>query len=140
MSSPIPPSSTSPTKISRPARYPAGRCGVARFCEITGIGRTTFFTKLRKEPFFIERLDIRQNPENGYLSMNESRARDYARQRTGQLVTVRQTGNVSEQEPGAPAPTPQVEAVALAESKAAAKPARKPRSGGKPRAIDEAAP
>jgi hypothetical protein len=49
-----------PTTIStRPMSFPRGRIGTAELLARTGISKTTFFTKLRHDPYWIDRLDMR---------------------------------------------------------------------------------
>jgi len=39
--------------------FPRGRIGTTELLARTGIGKTTFFTQFRHDPYWIERLDIR---------------------------------------------------------------------------------
>jgi hypothetical protein len=39
--------------------FPHGRIGTAELLARTGISKTTFFTKFRRDPYWIDRLDMR---------------------------------------------------------------------------------
>ncbi|HEY0970900.1 MAG TPA: hypothetical protein VGE02_08020 [Gemmatimonadales bacterium] len=66
----------------RPTVFPAGRLGTSAFCAVAGIGRTSFLTKYRPDPRYVELFDIRLDAL-GRLNMSERAARTYARQRAG---------------------------------------------------------
>lgn len=57
--------------------YPPGRIGTTKLLEITGLGRTTFFTRYRPDPRWISFLDMRVAP-NGRLTFDEAAARELA--------------------------------------------------------------
>lgn len=79
------PSDDTPTnrrQSRRPTVFPAGRLGTSAFCAVAGIGRTSFLTKFRPKPDYIELFDIRLDAL-GRLNMSERAARTYARQRAG---------------------------------------------------------
>lgn len=63
-------------------KFPQGRVGTTQFCEITGLGRTTFLMKYRPDPYYIELFDIRIDALNR-LNMSEKAARAFARTRIG---------------------------------------------------------
>ena len=66
-----------------PAKFPAGRCGTATFCRIAGLCKTTFATRYRKDPYYMELFDIRMDGLNR-LNMSLSAARRFGEQRAGQ--------------------------------------------------------
>jgi hypothetical protein len=63
-------------------KFPQGRVGTTQFCEITGLGRTTFLMKYRPDPYYIELFDLRIDAHNR-LNMSEKAARAFARTRIG---------------------------------------------------------
>lgn len=65
-----------------PSRFPAGRCGTQRFCDITGLSRTIFLTRYRPDPHYIEQFDIRVDALNR-LNMSERAARAFGEERQG---------------------------------------------------------
>jgi hypothetical protein len=50
--------------------FPRGRIGTHELLARTGLGKTTFFTKFRHDPYWIERLDIRLD-HRGRLHMKD---------------------------------------------------------------------
>jgi len=69
--------------VRRPTVFPAGRCGTDEFCRIAGIGRTTFLTKYRPDPYYVELFDIRID-KLGRLNMSVRAARKWGVSRMGQ--------------------------------------------------------
>ena len=65
-----------------PSLFPTGRCGTKRFCEVTGLARTTFLTRYRIDPYYIELFDIRIDVLNR-LNMSEKAARAFGQLRAG---------------------------------------------------------
>lgn len=62
--------------------FPEGRIGTRRFLEITGLSKTTFYTRYRKVPRWIDEFDIRMD-ESDRLSFDEDAARQFAAGRVG---------------------------------------------------------
>jgi len=66
-----------------PGKFPAGRCGTAEFCRVAGLCKTTFHTRYRQDPFYIELFDIRVDDLNR-LNLSVRAARRFGEQRMGQ--------------------------------------------------------
>jgi endogenous inhibitor of DNA gyrase (YacG/DUF329 family) len=73
---------TNRRRAPRPTVFPAGRLGTKAFCRVAGIGRTSFLTKYRPDPKYIELFDIKLDAL-GRLNMSERAAQRYAHQRAG---------------------------------------------------------
>lgn len=65
--------------------FAAGRMGLTEFRALIGIGKTTFYTRLRSDPGFINRVDLRTDA-SGRLHMSEREANRFAREWLGSIA------------------------------------------------------
>lgn len=71
-------------RARRPAFNAEDRVGTKDFLKITRLGKTTFFTRYRSDPYWEARFDIRVDPLTGFLHMSRAAAESFALERRGE--------------------------------------------------------